>query len=168
MKIPELGELSGEERLQKTWSCLSQVSIFTVELLLPFGAWAHWQHRPSVHDDELLREMRSNTNRDCVHLNAVDELLRERKDELQTCYDACAAYCLSHYLQQHFLGLSSDVALPEGLNVKGVEGCRWALKVIEIELAFLYDIFFTGNAFLHYYQAKTTSLWALASFTAMT
>lgn len=36
--------------------------------------------------------------------------------------------------------------------------------MIEVELAFLYDIFFTGNAFLHYYQAKTASFWAFCSF----
>ncbi|KAJ1256850.1 hypothetical protein BS78_K287300 [Paspalum vaginatum] len=96
-----------------------------------------------------------------VRLSDVNELLREKKDELQSCYDACVAYCLSHRLQRHFLGLNShkvDPHAPEGIDYK------WALKVIEIELAFLFDVFFTGNAFLHYYQAKTASLWALASF----
>jgi hypothetical protein len=48
-------------------------------------------------------------------------------------------------------------------NLKSID-FEWALKVIEIELAFMYDAFFTGNPFLHYYQAKTSSLWALASF----
>jgi len=38
------------------------------------------------------------------------------------------------------------------------------LKAIEVELAFLYDVFFTSNEFLHYYEAKTSALWAVASF----
>uniref|UniRef100_A0ACD5ZD56 Uncharacterized protein n=1 Tax=Avena sativa TaxID=4498 RepID=A0ACD5ZD56_AVESA len=99
-----------------------------------------------------------------VRLSDVNELLREKKDGLESCYDACVAYCLSHRLQRHFLGLNSrkvDPQTPEGIDYK------WAFKVIEIELAFLYDVFFTGNAFFHYYQAKTASLWALASFTGI-
>ncbi|CAO2162415.1 unnamed protein product [Urochloa humidicola] len=113
-------------------------------------------------------DMTNYTDRDYVRLNQVDKLLKEKKVGLQSCYDACAAYCLSHYLQRHFLGLSSDARGPDqNLDVEGVEGYQRALKVIETELAFLYDIFFTGNAFLHYYQAKTTSLWALASFTGI-
>ncbi|CAM0910010.1 unnamed protein product [Alopecurus aequalis] len=99
-----------------------------------------------------------------VRLSDVNELLREKKDELESCYDACVAYCLSHRLQRHFLGLNSrkvDPPTPEGINYK------WAFKVIEIELAFLFDVFFTGNTFLHYYQAKAANLWALASFTGI-
>ncbi|CAN6281988.1 unnamed protein product [Urochloa humidicola] len=101
-----------------------------------------------------------------VTIRAVNELLREKKDDqLQSCYDACVAYCLSHRLQRDFLGLNSRKVdhppSPEGIDYK------WALKVIEIELALLFDVFFTGNAFHHYYQAKTASLWALASFTGI-
>lgn len=73
----------------------------------------------------------------------MDKLfLMEKKDGLQTCYDTCIAYCLSHYLQRHFLGLSRDVTDytgrlgPKQLKVKGIEGYKQALKVIEIELAF--------------------------------
>ncbi|CAN6371502.1 unnamed protein product [Urochloa humidicola] len=99
---------------------------------------------------------------DAVTLAHVDSLLRADDGELfEPCYDACVAYCLSHSLQRHFLGLSSRTVDPETLE--GID-YRWALKVIEIELAFLHDIFFTGSAFLHYYQAKTASLWAFASF----
>jgi len=106
----------------------------------------------------------SGTDTAYVRLSDVNDLLREKKDELQSCYDACVAYCLSHRLQRYFLGLNSrkvDPRTPEGIDYK------WALKVIEVELAFLFDVFFTGNAFLHYYQAKTASLWALASFTGI-
>nr|CAB3489404.1 unnamed protein product [Digitaria exilis] len=89
----------------------------------------------------------------------------EKEDELQSCYDACVAYSLSHSLQRHVLLLSSRKARPiqplDGVNYE------WGLKVIEMELAFLHDIFFTGNAFLHYYQAKTACMWALASLTGI-
>jgi hypothetical protein len=50
---------------------------------------------------------------------------------------------------------------PKGINYV------WVLKVVEIELAFLYEVFFSGNAFLHYYKAKTASLWALASLSGI-
>ncbi|KAF8732098.1 hypothetical protein HU200_016059 [Digitaria exilis] len=40
---------------------------------------------------------------------------------------------------------------------------KWAWKLIEIELGFLYDVFFSGSSFLHYYQAKSASIWTLAS-----
>ncbi|CAL4993836.1 unnamed protein product [Urochloa decumbens] len=99
---------------------------------------------------------------DAVSLAHVDFLLsKEDGILLWPCYDACVAYCLSHSLQRHFLGLSSRKVDPETLE--GID-YRWALKVIEIELAFLHDIFFTGSAFLHYYQAKTASLWVFVSF----
>jgi len=82
----------------------------------------------------------------------------------QFCYDACIALCLSHRLQWYFLGLGYPTTYPQTL--KDID-YKWAFKVIEIESAFLYDIFFTGNPFLHYYQAKTASLWALASLTGI-
>jgi len=37
------------------------------------------------------------------------------------------------------------------------------LKLVETELAFLYDVLYTSNAFLHYYEAKSASIWAFAS-----
>ncbi|XP_034569268.1 uncharacterized protein [Setaria viridis] len=97
-----------------------------------------------------------------VTLDLIEVVLRRNKYEwLQPCYDVCVAMFLSHRLQRHFLGLSYPVKDPQ--NLKNID-CNWALKVIEIELALLFDVFFTGNPFLHYYQAKTASLWALASF----
>ncbi|CAN6374151.1 unnamed protein product [Urochloa humidicola] len=99
---------------------------------------------------------------DTIRLNDVDELLGDKKDELQSCYDSCVAFSLSHKLQRHFLGLSDRVPLAVK-RLKDVD-YKWGLKVIEIELFFLYEIFFTGNPFFHYYQAKTASFWALASF----
>jgi hypothetical protein len=41
------------------------------------------------------------------------------------------------------------------------------LKAIVVELAFLYEVFFTSNEFLHYYEAKTSAFWAFASFTGI-
>ncbi|CAN6372761.1 unnamed protein product [Urochloa humidicola] len=102
-----------------------------------------------------------NGSEDAVTVGDIDKVLREQnKYELGLCYDVCIAFCLSHNLQRHFLGLSYCTPLPETL--KGID-YRWALKVIEIELAFLYEVFFTGNAFSYYYQAETSSLWAYVS-----
>ncbi|CAD6243722.1 unnamed protein product [Miscanthus lutarioriparius] len=42
-----------------------------------------------------------------------------------------------------------------------------AFKVVEIELAFLYDILYTSNAFLDYYEASSASVWAFASLTGV-
>jgi len=46
----------------------------------------------------------------------------------------------------------------------GANDYKWTWKAIEFELAFLYEVFFTSNEFLHFYQAKGASIWALASF----
>ena len=48
--------------------------------------------------------------------------------------------------------------------VVGANDYKWTWKAIEFELAFLYEVFFTSNEFLHFYQAKGASIWALASF----
>ncbi|XP_039822579.1 uncharacterized protein LOC120684765 [Panicum virgatum] len=104
---------------------------------------------------------------DAVTLHDID-VVREKKNELRSCYDVCTAFSLSHLLQRHFLGLGYGI-MPNQLywrvedNDEKID-CKWALKLIEIELAFLFEVFFTGNAFLRYYQAKTASLWTLASF----
>uniref|UniRef100_K3ZM92 DUF4220 domain-containing protein n=1 Tax=Setaria italica TaxID=4555 RepID=K3ZM92_SETIT len=109
--------------------------------------------------------MQQSRMRNMVQIMDEEELLKINKYQWlrQPCYDVCVAMFLSHRLQRHFLGLSDRV--PDPQQLKNI-GCNWAwaLKVIEIELALLFDVFFTGNPFLHYYQAKTASLWALASF----
>ncbi|RLN35656.1 hypothetical protein C2845_PM03G18170 [Panicum miliaceum] len=85
--------------------------------------------------------------------------------------DVCTGYCLSYLLRRRFLGLDTD----KETEVKreeferlvqdgGVIDYKRILKVIEAELAFLYDVFFTSNEFLHYFEAKTSSFWAMASF----
>jgi hypothetical protein len=99
-----------------------------------------------------------------VSLDEVDMLFKEKEDELlSSCYNVCVALCLSQDMQQHFLGLGYGTRKPDPSALKDID-YKWALTVIEIELAFVFEVFFTGNSFFHYYQAKTSSLWALASF----
>jgi hypothetical protein len=80
------------------------------------------------------------------------------------CHDVCTAFALSHLLQRHFIGLSDISERKNDMSYPIASDFNRAFKVIEVELAFLYDTFFTGNAFLHYYQAKTASFWSFASF----
>lgn len=97
-----------------------------------------------------------------VTLKSIVGNLKELKDErLSCCYDVCVAFSLSHELQRHLLRLVDWKEEPSDL--KDID-YKWAMRVIEIELAFLYESFFTGNSFFCYYQAKTTSFWAVASF----
>jgi hypothetical protein len=86
----------------------------------------------------------------------------------------CLGYSLSHLLQRRFLGLSNSREMEQKRKVLeslvGDDGhvvdidYTRTLKVIEVELAFLYEIYFSSNEFLHLYQAKTGSFWALATF----
>lgn len=88
--------------------------------------------------------------------------------------DVCFSFSLSHLLQRRFLGFNrvleirthDDSLVSSWILLKrddGVVDYERAFKVVELELAFLYDVLFTSNAFLHYYEAKTASVWALAS-----
>ncbi|CAN6222126.1 unnamed protein product [Urochloa humidicola] len=85
--------------------------------------------------------------------------------------DVCLGYSLSHILRRHFLGL--DTAREMELKREKFESlvqasvtidCKRTLKAIEVELAFLYEVFFTSNEFLHCYEARTSSFWAFSSF----
>ncbi|KAJ1255324.1 hypothetical protein BS78_K262700 [Paspalum vaginatum] len=71
--------------------------------------------------------------------------------KLNACKDVCFSFSLSHLLQRRFHLLQR--------RFRGI----LEEDVVEVELAFLYDIFFTSNPFLHYYEAKTASFWAFAS-----
>ncbi|CAL4995515.1 unnamed protein product [Urochloa decumbens] len=125
------------------------------------------QNNPNIHPIERSSMTvdfgnESNGSRGEVSLDLIEVVLKRNKyDWLQPCYDVCVAMFLSHRLQRRFIGLGYPV--PDQLDLKKID-FNWAFKVIEIELALLYDVFFTGNPFLYYYQAKTASLWALASF----
>ncbi|VAH54267.1 unnamed protein product [Triticum turgidum subsp. durum] len=83
--------------------------------------------------------------------------------------DVCLGYSLSHLLQRHFLGLETPREME--FKIEEFESIAWedidykrTLKAIEVELTFLYDVFFTSNGFLHCDEAKTSSFWAFASF----
>uniref|UniRef100_A0A0D9X032 DUF4220 domain-containing protein n=1 Tax=Leersia perrieri TaxID=77586 RepID=A0A0D9X032_9ORYZ len=81
---------------------------------------------------------------------------------LDACKDVCFSFSLSHLLQRRFIGAMEE-ALPMEMGEPLVRSFERVFKVVEVELAFLYDIFFTNNAFLHYYEAKAASIWAFAS-----
>jgi hypothetical protein len=100
-----------------------------------------------------------------------DDRLKVAASDKAIIEDVCLSYSLSHLLERRFFGL--DTA--REMEYKREKLCKLfrihpnidykrTLKVIEVELAFLYEIFFTSNEFIHYYEAKTSSFWALASF----
>jgi hypothetical protein len=85
--------------------------------------------------------------------------------------DVCLGYSLSHLLQRRFLGLDSAREIKrKSEEFESLVKNGWSIdykrvfKAIEVELAFLYEVFFTSSEFLHYYEAKTSSLWAFTSF----
>uniref|UniRef100_A0A3B6H7C5 DUF4220 domain-containing protein n=1 Tax=Triticum aestivum TaxID=4565 RepID=A0A3B6H7C5_WHEAT len=77
-------------------------------------------------------------------------------------------------LQRRFFGFAcaesrldeTEDFVNKGLLVQRDDGTvdyERAFNVIEVELYFLYDIFFTNNAFLHYYESKVATIWTFAS-----
>jgi hypothetical protein len=109
-----------------------------------------------------------------------NELLAEARlkvtaNDTRMIEDVCLGYYLSHHLQRRFLGMetSTETEGKRSLFNDNLGGYlhdsrpidyNRALKVIEFELAFVYEFFFTSNAFLQYYEARTSCLWAFASF----
>jgi len=86
---------------------------------------------------------------------------RLEESEFNACKDVCVSLALSHLLHRRFLGLNS--AKPAMDNREPlVKNYERALKLVETELAFLYDVLYTSNAFLHYYEARSASIWAFA------
>ncbi|KAL6647674.1 hypothetical protein ACP70R_015111 [Stipagrostis hirtigluma subsp. patula] len=113
--------------------------------------------------DEISYDLKDTRWSNAVNMADID-LICQEKDGLRSCYDVCAAFSLCHKLQRYFLGLSNIVAKKEiGLQGDIDIDYNRALKVIDVELAFLYEIFFTGNPYVHYYQAKAASVCALVS-----
>ncbi|KAL6880492.1 hypothetical protein ACP4OV_012057 [Aristida adscensionis] len=86
--------------------------------------------------------------------------------DISVCYDPCVAFSLSHILREHFVRWDNDPMKRDDFEFCGFRSIDYkrTLKWIEIELAFLYEVFYTSNAFLHYYQARTACFWAFASF----
>jgi hypothetical protein len=106
----------------------------------------------------------------------LEELQHERwlkvtANDITVIEDVCLGYGLSLVLQRRFLGMDTIREMEEkreqfeGLVRDGrTIDYERTLKAVEIELAFLYEVFFSSNEFLHYHEAKTSSFWALASF----
>ncbi|XBJ20643.1 hypothetical protein VPH35_011433 [Triticum aestivum] len=83
--------------------------------------------------------------------------------------DVCLSFSLCHLLQRRFFGFKcAESSFGEALDFinRGLFVQR-AFKVIEVELTFLYDIIFTNNAFLHYYESKVATIWTFASITGI-
>jgi hypothetical protein len=107
-----------------------------------------------------------------VKVHAINSMYKggELRSDIR---DVCLSLSLSHMLQLRLLGVKEDdesmifdkSVSSNWFELKGDHDgvMEWAFKVVEVELAFLYDILFTSNAFLHYYEAKTASIWVLAS-----
>ncbi|KAG0521888.1 hypothetical protein BDA96_08G200500 [Sorghum bicolor] len=89
------------------------------------------------------------------------------ESDLRACKDVCFSLSLSHLLRRRLLGLSSSSAEPTATTMSSteplVESYERASKVVEIELAFMYDMLYTSNVFLHYYEERSCSIWAVAS-----
>ncbi|KAK3144274.1 hypothetical protein QOZ80_4AG0310880 [Eleusine coracana subsp. coracana] len=105
----------------------------------------------------------------CNHMGEVTGL--EVTTNGMTIEDVCLGCSLSYLLQRRFLGLDTAEEIQEKrekfeslLRAGRVIDYKRSLKVIEVELAILYEVFFTSNEYLQFYEAKGCSLWALASF----
>jgi hypothetical protein len=89
-----------------------------------------------------------------------------------TIEDVCLSSSLSCLLQWLFLRLDTTAEMEEKREKlesllrsgQAIDDYKRILKVIEVELAFVYEVFFTSNEFLYFYEAKASSFWALASF----
>ncbi|CAO2206146.1 unnamed protein product [Urochloa humidicola] len=106
-----------------------------------------------------------------VDVITIDKILQ--CNEVHFLSDVCLSFSLSHLLQRRFYRLQCAESkhlvarkfVLEGLLLSrdGAIDYKRAFKVVEVELAFLYDVFFTSNAFLHYYESKGATIWGLAS-----
>lgn len=87
------------------------------------------------------------------------------ESDLDACKDdVCLSFSLSsHLLHRRFLGLRNIEQIRKTSTEPLVRNYEQAFKVVETELAFLYDILYTSNTFLHYYEAKSAIIWAFAS-----
>ncbi|XP_066357911.1 uncharacterized protein [Miscanthus floridulus] len=109
-------------------------------------------------------------HRTSVYMGDVSTRRGEDNDltsNLDACKDVCFSFSLSHLLQRRFLlikeGDDDEDVLPMQMGEILIGNFEQVFKAVDVELAFLYDIFFTSNAFLHYYEAKAASIWAFPS-----
>ncbi|XP_015697937.1 uncharacterized protein LOC102708108 [Oryza brachyantha] len=104
----------------------------------------------------------------------IEEIWQCKDYHVSNCRDVCLSYSLSNLLQRRYFGfhcaesenhMTHDFVF-KGLFHKrddGVLDYKRAFKVIEVELAFVYDTFFTSNTFLRFNQAEAASIWSFAS-----
>ncbi|CAN6197334.1 unnamed protein product [Urochloa humidicola] len=98
-------------------------------------------------DDEvpLISAIRNGVNMYDIHSSCDDN--GELGSYMVACHDACFAFSMSHLLQKHFLGLSRTTENTFRTLIEGrVIDYKSTMNVIEVELAFLYEIFFTATA----------------------
>uniref|UniRef100_A0A0E0LGD7 DUF4220 domain-containing protein n=1 Tax=Oryza punctata TaxID=4537 RepID=A0A0E0LGD7_ORYPU len=105
----------------------------------------------------------------------IDEIWLHKDKPLSTdLKDACLSFSLFHLLRRRFFGFTcAESALPKtrdfifkGLlqlnDDKGAVDYIRAFKVIEVELAFMHDFFFTKYALI-YYGSSPAAVWSLVS-----
>uniref|UniRef100_A0A0E0KN24 DUF4220 domain-containing protein n=1 Tax=Oryza punctata TaxID=4537 RepID=A0A0E0KN24_ORYPU len=87
--------------------------------------------------------------------------------------DVCLSYSLYQLFKRRFFGygfkearLCNRNSVLQRLLFQDKDGCERAFKVIEVELDFLYDFFFTKYAALHD-NPRGMTLWAIASVASM-
>ncbi|XP_062188142.1 uncharacterized protein LOC133891445 isoform X2 [Phragmites australis] len=90
--------------------------------------------------------------------------------------DVCLSFSLFHLLRRRFFGFACAESSQrkthdfvfKGLLSKNEDGgvdYNRVFKVIEVELAFMYDFFFTKYAVVYYGSKKVSTIWSLASAT---
>ncbi|CAO1939995.1 unnamed protein product [Urochloa humidicola] len=127
-----------------------------------------------IHLRSYISERHSGKANDALSTSNIDKDIRKKVVKGSggmTIEDVCLGYSLSHLLQRRFLGFDNAAEMKKkrekfkSLRDGGeVIEYKRTLKVIEVELAFLYDVYFTSNEFLNLYQAETASFLAIASF----
>ncbi|KAM3318609.1 hypothetical protein ACQJBY_036020 [Aegilops geniculata] len=87
--------------------------------------------------------------------------------------DACLSFSLFHLLRRRYFGFACDeskdrarhfvleVLLPE-YKLEGATDYNRLFKVIDVELAYMYDFFFTKYAVI-YYESMAATIWSLTS-----
>lgn len=119
---------------------------------------------------------RVTTTDDDAQIICIDDIwLRSDKSLSTDLKDACLSFSLFHLLRRRFFGFTcaesahpktSDFVFKGLLQLKddstGAVDYIRAFKVIEVELAFMYDFFFTKYALI-YYSSTSAAVWSLVS-----
>ncbi|CAL5092274.1 unnamed protein product [Urochloa decumbens] len=131
------------------------------------------------------------TNEPTIPIDKVWQSKMGKLDDVHAYKDICLSFSLCHLLQRRFFGFHcaesglletryffekvllrhrlSSPAGPSRQQTKTEEeeeeeyDHEGVFKVIEAELAFLYDYMYSSDAFLYYYEAGVSTAWTLAS-----